>query len=61
VGFWVPGELVPKGWAPSKGDIPGLTASFPAGVEGYPASNPAIPEQDGARQPAPTAAPNSPE
>lgn len=44
VGYWVPYELAAKGWDPAKADIPGLTAGFPAGVSGYPQSNPAFVE-----------------
>ncbi|MDA0702700.1 MAG: hypothetical protein O3A96_05585 [Proteobacteria bacterium] len=42
VGYWVPYELAAKDWDPTKADIPGLTTGFPAGVTGYPKTNPAF-------------------
>jgi len=43
IGFWVPLELQSKSWDPAAIDIPGLTVGLPAGVNGYPATSPAIP------------------
>lgn len=44
VGFWLAGEAQAKGWDMTKVDIPGLTHGLPAGMDGYPADAPAIPD-----------------
>ena len=34
--FWMVQELAAKNWDPAAVDIPGVTAGFPPGVQGYP-------------------------
>jgi hypothetical protein len=38
IGFWMSHELSSKGWDASAVAIPGVTAGFPRGLNGYPPS-----------------------
>ena len=42
IGFWMSEELFRNDWNPKEIKIPGVTAGFPSGANGYPAKSPPI-------------------